>query len=38
MKGLGVEINLSKSIRATNGTFEFAKRLIYKSEIVSGLS
>jgi hypothetical protein len=28
MKGLGVEINLSKSIQSTNGTFEFAKRLI----------
>lgn len=34
---LGVEINLSKSIQSTNGSFEFAKRTVIKGEDVSGV-
>jgi hypothetical protein len=37
-QGLGIEINLSKSITSTNGSFEFAKRTFYKGTEVSGLS
>lgn len=33
-----IEINLSKSVISTNGSFEFAKRFIYKFQDVSGLS
>jgi hypothetical protein len=36
-KELGVEINLSKSILSTNGSFEFAKRTVYKGTDVSGI-
>jgi len=34
---LGVEINLSKSLISSNGTFEFAKRLIRDSDNLSSV-
>lgn len=36
-KDLGVEINLSKSILSTNGSFEFAKRTVIQGTDVSGV-
>jgi len=36
-KEFGVEINLSKSILSTNGSFEFAKRTVIKGNDVSGI-
>jgi len=38
MEDLGVEINLSKSLISRNGSFEFAKRFIVRSQDVSPLS
>jgi hypothetical protein len=39
MKHLGLEINLSKSINASNTpTFEFAKRTVRGSDLVSGIT
>jgi len=35
---IGLNINLSKSLVSINGTFEFAKRLIFKTSDVSPLS
>ena len=38
MKDLGVPINLSKSVLATNSSFEFAKVTGYKGKNVSAIS
>jgi len=37
MEGLGVEINLSKSVLSNNGSFEFAKVSSFKGQNVSGV-
>jgi hypothetical protein len=38
MKGIGLEINLMKSVVSLNGdTVEFAKKTYYQSDNVSGL-
>jgi hypothetical protein len=38
MEEFGLGINLNKSLISENGSFEFAKRLVYKSQLVSIVS